>query len=82
MVRIISHILSALAALSFCVLACAQTPLRRACGNVLISAVQLYEDGETEKAAAMFESILKKDPDDDAAHYYLALCRIGSENRE
>lgn len=82
MVRIISHILSALAALSFCVLACAQTPLRRACGNVLISAVQLYEDGETEKAAAMFESILKKDPDDDAAHYYLALCHIGGNSME
>lgn len=44
--------------------------------NALIQAVQQFEDGEYQKAAAMFEAIVTNDPKQDAAHYYLALCDV------
>lgn len=50
--------------------------------NALLGGVQQYEDGQVQKAAATFEAILKKAPDDDAAHYYLAVCHIAMNNAD
>jgi len=74
------HILPLLLSLLLCLPAAAQDISRKACENALISAVQQYEDGDAQKAASMFEAILKKDPKDDAAHYYLGLCHVTMNN--
>ena len=45
-----------------------------------IQAVQEYSSGGYERAAAAFEAILKADPSQDAAWFYLGLCRMSRQD--
>ena len=45
--------------------------------NAIIDAVQVYTDGHHEQALSMFNAILDKNPDNDAAWYYRGLCELG-----
>lgn len=55
---------------------------RKACENALLSAVEQANKGQIENEKSILNQILKKDPSDDASHYYLGLCMFVSGDRE
>ena len=50
--------------------------------SLLVDAVQDYDSGNTEAALALLSVITEAFPDNDAAHYYTALCRIRQNDAE
>ena len=54
-------------------------PIRSAAESMLVDAVQDYENGDVKTAVARLSAITEAFPDNDAAHYYLALCFIKME---
>ena len=56
--------------------------LRDTVESLLVDAVQEYDAGNTEAALARLSVITEAFPDNDAAHYYTALCRIRQNDAE
>ena len=54
--------------------------LRDTAESLLIDAVQAYDEGDTKSAMARLSVITGAYPDNDAAHYYMALCHIRQNN--
>lgn len=50
--------------------------LRDTAESLLVDAVQAYDSGDTRGAVTRLSAIIEAFPDDDAAHYYLGLCRL------
>ena len=67
-----SHIFIFFLAVLLALPATAQTPA----GDRFIDAVQACADGRYEQAAPLLEALVKENPADDAAWYYLGLCRM------
>ena len=59
----------------------AQQPSGRA-ADALLAAVAHYNNGEITKAAPVLKELTEKDPSNDAAWYYLALCSIVEKDLE
>ena len=51
-------------------------------GNMLISAVNEYNEGKYGNAATILQRIIDTDPSNDAAWYYLAMCSMASRDVE
>ena len=75
--KIYSLILALL--VSFSVLA---QPRAEDMGNMIVSAVTLYNDGNHAKAATILKKIVEVEPSNDAAWYYLALCSAAEKDVE
>ena len=54
--------------------------LRDTAESLLVDAVQAYDSGDTKSAMARLAVITGAYPDNDAAHYYMALCHIRQNN--
>ena len=50
--------------------------MRNAAETLLVDAVQAYDNGDMRGAVSRLMTILADFPDNDAAHYYLGLCRL------
>lgn len=75
--RVLTYLAAALIALAAPALrAAGQDRVERAADSILLTAVQLYEDGRTSEAAANLKAIVKHQETNDAAHYYLGLCEL------
>lgn len=51
-------------------------------GNMIISAVNQYNEGNHVKASAILQKVVEADPSNDAAWYYLALCSVAENDVE
>ena len=49
-------------------------------GNMIVSAVAEYNEGNHAKASAILQKIVEVEPSNDAAWYYLALCSIAEKD--
>lgn len=51
-------------------------------GNMIVSAVTEYNEGNRAKASAILQKIVEMEPSNDAAWYYLALCSVAEKDVE
>lgn len=78
----LKHIIySLLCALVISVNASAQVDTRRS-GNMIVTAVEFYNEGDFSKASAVLDRLLQSDPSNDAAWYYLAMCSLAGGDLE
>lgn len=56
--------------------------LRDTAESLLVDAVQDYDAGDTDASMARLSVIIEAFPDNDAAHYYMALCHIRRNDAE
>lgn len=77
-------IISLLTSVFFCLSAAAQTSKVDSVvlENALLQAVQMYSTGDYQRAVAMLEVILEKNPQNDAAHYYLGMSQVALSDLE
>lgn len=62
-------------------LSAAQTPLEKvAVENLLVDAVTMLDSDAPDKALSLLKALLKKDPSNDAVHYYMGLCNYSLGN--
>ena len=57
-------------------------PRVEATGNMIVSAVTEYNEGNRAKASAILQKIVEMEPSNDAAWYYLALCSVAEKDVE
>ena len=78
----IKTLLTTLVALTLTIPASAQTKTARGenIDNLLIDAVQLYENGDYRQSAFFLDQIIRNAPENDAAHYYRGLCWMRLKN--
>lgn len=51
-------------------------------GNMIITAVTEYNEGNYAQSSAVLQKVLELDPSDDAAWYYLAMCSVAAGDAE
>ncbi|MBR6211708.1 MAG: tetratricopeptide repeat protein [Bacteroidales bacterium] len=56
--------------------------LRDTAESLLVDAVQYYDNGDVKSAMARLSVITEAFPDNDAAHYYMALCHVLQDDTE
>lgn len=69
-----------IAAVLACLLAGAATLSAQRVDNLLVDAVSRYNNGDYTGSKAILLTVLKTQPDNDAAHYYLGLSEAGLRN--
>lgn len=74
--NIVTYLLCILLAVSVC--AQPGRNVRTLTNNLLIDGVTLISEGQYETSRGVFEALLKEDPENDALHYYLAVCEMRS----
>lgn len=81
--NIIYIVFSALAFLSTSSLLQAQTEREGSKeGNMILTAVEKYNERDIKGAMAVLDEVIAEDPDNDAAWYYIAQCAIASNDLE
>ena len=51
-------------------------------GGMIVSAVEFYQVGDFVRAEAVLQRILSKDPQNDAALYYMAMCHLAKKDTD